>query len=63
MWGERVLVEEIDRLLDAIDRELDLLSKVALDMTADLDTRGTQDMARWLGKWDPFDGIETDDRQ
>lgn len=63
MWGERVLVEEIDRLLDAIDRELDLLSKVALDMTADLDTRGTQDMARWLGKWDPFDGIETDDKQ
>ena len=60
MWGESVLVEEIDRLLDAIDRELDLLSKVALDMTADLDTRGTQDMARWLGKWDPFDGIETD---
>lgn len=42
-------VRDIDRLLDAIDHEISLLNQLTTRMAGDLDTRGTQDMARWLG--------------
>lgn len=52
------MVLEIDNLLDAIDREIGLLSQVTREMSLDLDTLGTQDLAHWLGSWEPFDLFE-----
>ena len=52
------LVRDIDNLLDAIDKEISLLNQVTTRMNLDLDTRGTQDMARWLDKWEPFLALE-----
>ena len=48
------LVRDIDNLLDAIDKEISLLNQVTKRMNLDLDSHATQDMARWLDKWEPF---------
>jgi hypothetical protein len=48
------LATEIDVLLDAIDREISLLDRVTLEMSKDLDTQGTHEMARILSAWEPF---------
>ena len=55
------LISEIDTLLDAIDNEISLLARVTNQMNLDLDTRGTQDMVRWLDKWEPFPAMELPD--
>ena len=52
------LITEIDTLLAAIDQEISLLARVTTEMSVDLDTRGTQDMVRWLDKWEPFPQME-----
>lgn len=51
------LAHEINDILDAIDQEIDLLSKVALEASSELDTRATQDMTRMLNGWDPFQDL------
>jgi hypothetical protein len=48
------LIAEIDTLLSAIDKEISLLTRVTTEMNMDLDTRATQDMVRWLDKWEPI---------
>jgi hypothetical protein len=52
------LIAEIDSLLTAIDQEISLLNRVTTEMSVDLDTRGTQDMVRWLDRWEPFPRME-----
>jgi hypothetical protein len=52
------LIAEIDDLLTAIDNEISLLNRVTTEMNMDLDTRGTQDMVRWLDKWEPFPALK-----
>jgi hypothetical protein len=48
------IVTEIDTLIEAIENELSLLEKVTNRLNADLDTRGVEDMARWLAQWEPL---------
>ena len=52
------LVKEINTLLDAIDREIELLDKVTLKMSHDLDSQATQDMARWMSSWDSLGELQ-----
>lgn len=47
-------VKEIDKLLDAIDREIELLHQVTLRINSESDTEASQDMVRLLGGWEPF---------
>ena len=51
------LVEEIDELLDAIEKEIELLDRVTVQFHQDLDTQATQDMTRWLSSWKPFENL------
>jgi len=55
------LISEIDTLLDAIDNEISLLARVTSQMNQDLDSRATEDMVRWLDKWEPFPAMELPD--
>ena len=52
------IAAEIDTLFDEIDRELSLLDRLTVQMSCDLDTRGTQDMARLLSSWELFQDLE-----
>ena len=58
MENNMELIAEIDDLLTAIDNEISLLNRVTTEMNMDLDTRGTQDMVRWLDKWEPFPALK-----
>ena len=55
------LISEIDTLLDAIDNEISLLAWVTSQRNQDLDSRATEDMVRWLDKWEPFPAMELPD--
>jgi len=55
------LIAEIDTLLDAIDDEISLLTRVTNRLNLDLDTQGTQDMVRWLDRWEPFPQLQLPD--
>lgn len=52
------LVREIDSLLDAIDDEIALLDRVALQMSNELDTQATQDMVQWISSWGQIKQLE-----
>ena len=57
-WSEHMeLVEEIDGLLDAIEKELELLDRVTAQFHQNLDSQATQDMTRWLSSWKPFENL------